>query len=119
MRVRIGFSNRDERVMPEMGVKVAFMEDSGAAAVMAPASEEPIAGVLVPGSAIVRQDGRAHVWVVNDGRISRRAVELGPANGANTLVLAGLAEGEQVVSALDSALREQLRDGLSVELAAY
>lgn len=119
VRVRIGFSNRDERVMPEMGVKVAFMEDSGAAAIMAPASEEPIAGVLVPGSAIVRQDGRAHVWVVTDGRISRRVVELGPANGASTLVLAGLDEGERVVSALEPALREQLRDGLSVELAAY
>ena len=28
VRVRIGFVDRDERVMPEMGVRVAFMEDA-------------------------------------------------------------------------------------------
>ena len=116
VRVRIGFINRDERVMPEMGVRVAFMEASGAAVVLdADAESAPApAGVLVPGSAIVREDGANHVWVVADSRISRRQVELGRANGGDALVLTGLDRGERVVSAFDTALREQLREGLAV-----
>ena len=116
VRVRIGFINRDERVMPEMGVRVAFMEASGAAVVLdADAESAPApAGVLVPGSAIVREDGASHVWVVADSRVSRRSVELGRANGGDALVLTGLDRGERVVSAFDTALREQLREGLAV-----
>lgn len=119
VRVRIGFINRDERVMPEMGVRVAFMEDAGTAALPETQSEEPPAGVLVPDSAIVREGGLAHVWVVTDGRINRRQVELGQSNGANSLVYSGLDAGERVVSRLDSDLREQLREGLTVTEARF
>ncbi len=116
VRVRIGFLNRDERVMPEMGVRVAFMEASGVALVLdADAESAPApAGVLVPGSAIVREDGANHVWVVADSRVSRRQVELGRANGGDALVLAGLYRGERVISSLDLTLREELREGLAV-----
>ncbi len=123
VRVRIGFLDRDDRVMPEMGVRVAFMEDAGEQArllgeSLEAQSESPPAGVLVPGSAIAREDGLAHVWVVEDGRVSRRAVELGQSSGAQALVLNGLDAGERVVSSLNLALREQLQDGLAVELDA-
>ena len=114
VRVRIGFINRDERVMPEMGVRVAFMEDAGAAALPATQGETLPAGVLVPDSAIVREGGVTHVWVVTDGRISRRPVELGQTNGANALVFSGLDAGERVVSRFDPDLRERLREGLTV-----
>ncbi len=114
VRVRIGFINRDERVMPEMGVRVAFMEALGAVSPPEPEAESTPAGVLVPGSAIVREDGANHVWVVADSRVSRRQVELGRANGGDALVLAGLDSGERVVSAFDTALREQLQEGLAV-----
>lgn len=120
VRVRIGFLNRDERVMPEMGVRVAFMEASGmeasgAASLPEPEAESALAGVLVPGSAIVREDGANHVWVVADSRVSRRQVELGRASGGDALVLAGLDRGERVISSLDLTLREELRDGLAVK----
>ncbi len=114
VRVRIGFIDRDERVMPEMGVRVAFMEDAGAAVPPETQSEAPPAGVLVPDSAIVREGGLTHVWVVTDGRINRREVELGRSSGANAVVFSGLNAGERVVSRLDPGLREQLREGLAV-----
>ena len=118
VRVRIGFMNRDERVMPEMGVRVAFMEDAGAAVLPETPSETPPAGVLVPDSAIVREGGVTHVWVVTDGRISRRPVELGRSAGVQALVTAGLEAGERVVNTRDLELRERLEDGLTVEVAA-
>ena len=118
VRVRIGFMNRDERVMPEMGVRVAFMEDAGAAVLPETQSETPPAGVLVPDSAIVREGGLTHVWVVSDGRVSRRRIELGQSAGVQALVVSGLEAGERVVSTRDLELRERLEDGLTVQIAA-
>jgi len=118
VRVRIGFVNRDERVMPEMGVRVAFMEDADLAFAPNARGEPVAAGVVVPGSAVIRENGRSHVWVVVDSRVSRRQVELGPRSGAGVLVTSGLAAGERVVDTLDPALRSRLVDGLTVELAA-
>ena len=111
VRVRIGFLDRDERVMPEMGVRVAFMEDAGAATLPGTESEPPPAGVLVPDSAIVREGGRTLVWIVADNRVSRRQVELGRSVGVQALVVAGLAAGERVVNTKDLDLRERLEDG--------
>ena len=118
VRVRIGFISRDERIMPEMGVRVAFMEDSDAALLPGAESEFTPTGVLVPVAAILRADGGAHVWVVANGRISRRQIELGQSSGAEAIVLSGLEIGERVVSTLDLALRERLEEGLTVEIAA-
>ena len=64
VRVRIGFVDRDERVMPEMGVRVAFMEDAETSVLSGAQSEAPVAGVLVPGSAILREGGQDYVWIV-------------------------------------------------------
>ncbi|MDE0507867.1 MAG: efflux RND transporter periplasmic adaptor subunit, partial [Gammaproteobacteria bacterium] len=118
VRVRIGFIDRDERVMPEMGVRVAFMEDAGAAVLPETQSEAPPAGVLVPDSAIVREGGLTHVWVVTDGRINRREVELGRSAGVQSLVVAGLEAGERIVNTRDLELRARLEDGLTVQIAA-
>ena len=118
VRVRIGFINRDEKVMPEMGVRVAFMEDTGAAVPPDVKSETPPTGVLVPDSAILREGGLTRVWVVADGRLSRRRVELGGSAGARALVVAGLEAGERIVNARDPELLERLEEGLAVELAA-
>ena len=118
VRVRIGFVDRDERVMPEMGVRVAFMEDAETSVLSGAQSEAPVAGVLVPGSAILREGGQDYVWIVANGRINRRRVEPGQSSGGQVLVLSGLEAGERVVSTSDTALRERFEDGLAVEIAA-
>jgi RND family efflux transporter MFP subunit len=89
VKVRVGFLALDERMLPQMGVKVAFHE------------REPKTGgnraVAVPKAAVQKQDGRDVVMVVRNGRVERRAVTLGGAKGEETLVLAGLAAGERVI----------------------
>jgi multidrug efflux pump subunit AcrA (membrane-fusion protein) len=52
------------------------------------------------------------VWVVRDGRIEKRAVELGSESAGSFPVLKGLDGGESVV--IDPPRR--LRDGAAVEL---
>jgi len=87
--VRVGFDRLDPRILPDMGVKVAFREDSGTAA--------STSGVLVQRTAVRRTDGLDYVLVVNDGRVERRAVKLGSSVGADARVVAGLTAGERVV----------------------
>lgn len=54
--------------------------------------------LLVPGDAVVRRDGRAYVFTVDDGRVREHAVELGGAHGDLVEVRAGLAQGDRVVA---------------------
>jgi RND family efflux transporter MFP subunit len=90
VKVRVRFDQLDPRILPQMGVKVAFRAGK----------ESTVSGnryVLVSKRAVRRQDGRDVVWVVNHGRIERRAVTLGNAKADDVVVLAGLAAGEKVV----------------------
>ena len=112
VRVRIGFLERDERVLPEMGVKVSFME---AGVANEPAIEVPV-GVLIPESAIASEDGGLFVWVVQGQQVSRRAVEVSDKIGSRVLIVAGLRNGERVVSNLNEELLLSLADGLPVNI---
>jgi RND family efflux transporter MFP subunit len=90
--VRIGFERLDPRILPDMGVKVAFL--GGAE----PASAQPARARLVVPRAAVRSDqGQSVVFVLNEDRVERRAVRLGDAKGDEVEVLSGLAAGDRVV----------------------
>lgn len=60
---------------------------------------EPVEGVAVPAAAVQEEDGLAVVYVKVGGEaFQRRVVQLGPSDGAWTLVTAGIDSGEQVVT---------------------
>ena len=68
--------------------------------------------IAVPLSALVSDaDGTLFVWVVTgeESRATRRAVSVGDARGSDVVVREGLAEGDVVVSAGASKLREGMR----------
>jgi RND family efflux transporter MFP subunit len=110
VKVRIALKQRDSRVVPDMGVRVAFLNP---AAPPAAGAAPPRAGVLVPAEA-VRPDGdQGAVFVVADGKAERRRVTLGQAAGAERQILSGLRAGERVVLSPPDALR----DGAAVKLA--
>lgn len=93
VRVRIGFEEQDPRILPDMGVKVAFLaEEEGGAPAAAPR-----AVMVVPRSAVRKDGGRDVIFVVRDGRAERRAVGLSTAPGDEAVVLSGLTAGDQVV----------------------
>jgi Fe2+ transport system protein FeoA len=93
--VRIAFDELgDPRILPDMGVNVAFLEPGQAAESVAAAPR-----VWMP-SAAVRRDGEQAMVLVTQGEtVERRAVSLGVENGAEVEVLAGVAPGARVVVA--------------------
>ena len=111
VRVRIGFARKNARVLPDMGVKVAFL-DAKASAANANAPERK--GVLVPGAAVFGSGDGRHVWVVADGMAQRRGVEVAGREGANARIVDGLAAGERVVAEASEATLAALRDGADI-----
>jgi RND family efflux transporter MFP subunit len=91
VRVRIALLERDARIVPDMGVRVAFLEAG------APAEAEAAPALLVPADAAQSQDGESWVFVLDGERVVRRPVQLGPARGDSRPVLGGLRSGERVV----------------------
>jgi RND family efflux transporter MFP subunit len=102
VKVRVGFDKLDNRILPHMGVKVAFQSADSA-----PSGR---ASVGIPKTAVQRRDGRDIVWVVRDGRVERRAVTVDASASDIATVAAGLAIGEKVI--VDPP--ENLTDGARV-----
>jgi RND family efflux transporter MFP subunit len=89
VKVRIGFEQLDPRILPDMGVKVAFQSGSESVA--------SGVAVVVPKSAIQQVDGRDVVWIVRDARVERRAISVAQTSGDESTIAAGLNGGEKVV----------------------
>jgi len=87
VKVRIAIMVKDPRLLPEMGVRVSFLEE------LAQARE----GALVPAGAIVARADHSLVFVLDGDRVRERRVTLGEVLGERREVLRGLAAGEAVV----------------------
>lgn len=96
VKVRVGFDALDPRMLPEMGVKVAF-RSAGATNGSGAQAASTASRILVPKAAVRQRDGRDVVWVVREGRVERRAVTLGGTQGDEAMITAGLSSGERVV----------------------
>ena len=90
--VRIGFEKLDPRILPDMGVKVAFM-----GAPEPPSATPARPRLTVPRAAIRTDQGQSIVFVVVEDRVERRAVRVGDARGDQVEIASGLAAGDRVV----------------------
>ena len=111
VKVRVGFKQRDDRVLPDMAVKVAFLEDGEVAQL-----EQVPVGVVVPTAAIDSVGDTDQVWVIKDETVASRRVRLGEqVENDRVQVLDGLRSGERVVVDISPTLRPILEDGLVVK----
>jgi RND family efflux transporter MFP subunit len=106
VRVRIGLDELDPRILPDMGIKVSFLEDADAVAATP--------RIHVPPNAIVGEGDGTYVWVVRDGKVERRPVRTETTPDGQVAVLEGLAGGETLV--VDAPAR--LAEGRAVEFKA-
>jgi len=109
VKVRVALGVKDPRIVPEMGVRVSFLEKAAA-----PGAEAP-KGVRVPATAIVQRDGKPSAFVLQaDDKVQLQALETGATLGKEKQVLSGLSAGQTVVINPP----EELKDGDKVTLAS-
>ena len=103
IKVRVALEKKDARIVPEMGVRVSFLEQQSK---NTDPSQLP-KGVLVPADAIVRRDGDSVVFVVDAGKAHLRRVNpAAQTYGELRLLPAGVKPGERVVTGPSTALRD-------------
>ncbi len=104
--VRIAFDELDPRILPDMGVNVAFLENEP------PPEATPSARLWVPATALRQENGGAAVFVVNGKVVERRAVTTGLQDAGDVEVLGGVRHREMVVVDVPS----DLTDGQTVRV---
>jgi RND family efflux transporter MFP subunit len=92
VKVRVALLQKDPRIVPDMGVRVSFLEKAAPTEANAP---KP--GVLVPAAAIATRDGKPVAFVVAGDHVSQRTLTLGRSLADDREVTAGLANGDTVV----------------------
>jgi RND family efflux transporter MFP subunit len=109
VKVRIALKAKDPRIVPDMGVRVSFLEAAPPEQAQAAQSR----GVLVPAAAIATRDGDQVAFVVEEGKALQRAVKVGRTLGEDREVVSGLSGGDEVVRDPPEALE----DGAAVRVA--
>lgn len=107
VKVRVALDEKDPRIVPDMGVRVSFLE-----------APEPgdgdTQGVRVPAAAVTRRDDKDVAFVLgSNNAVEQRALDAGITIGSARQVLSGLTAGETVV--LDPP--PELKGGDKVRLA--
>jgi RND family efflux transporter MFP subunit len=95
VQVKVSITDRDPRILPEMGARVDFIapEPAGGGEVAAGPPR-----FRLPAAAVREMDGRTVVWLVRDGRLEPREVTAGPVSADYREIRSGLAGGERVLT---------------------
>lgn len=109
VRVRIAFDVLEPRILPQMGVKVTFLEDRREGE----GSGNAQAAVRVPAGALFEQNGTRYVWRVRDEQLERVAVSTASERDGNVDIIAGINPGDVIVA----RQVEGLAEGVAVKRA--
>lgn len=108
VKVRVAFKRRDERILPEMGARVSFLEAAPAAS----AHASPRRGVIVPAEAVQASGATGFVFVLHEDRVEERTVKLGAQSAQGQIVLSGIDAGTKLAAAVSG----KLSDGVKVRV---
>lgn len=104
--VKVRFIEKDERILPEMSAKVAFLERPVK-------KEERQPRTAINPAAMATRNGRKVVFLVKEDRVVETPITTGAPIGEMVEVVAGVKAGEQIaVKAL-----EKLKDGKRIKTA--
>ena len=108
VKVRIQLASKDTRIVPDMGVRVSFLET------IKPGAAKPT-GVWVPTRAVQTSEGKSKVFVVEEDKVKSVAVTAGEVRDVDQMISAGLKGGETVVLSPPKGLKDGSRVTLKKE----
>jgi RND family efflux transporter MFP subunit len=109
VQVRVAIKAKDNRILPQMAARVAFlnMPEKGTSAAAAPRVSVPVGAVIANGKT-------GSVFVIGEGgKIEKRDVALGLKTATNVTILSGISAGERLAG--DNL--DKLHDGDHVKVA--
>ncbi|MCA3023530.1 MAG: efflux RND transporter periplasmic adaptor subunit [Burkholderiales bacterium] len=98
--VKVAFVEKDNRVLPDMSAKVAFLQ-------RAPSADERKAVTAVQPAAVVKRDGKDVVFVIDEKNIARMAAVTTSGKLGDLVQVSGIKPGDKVALKPD----EKLKDG--------
>jgi HlyD family secretion protein len=107
VKVRITFDALDPRILPDMGIKVAFLEDEKAE------TDAARPRLIVKEISILHDGDKTYVYVYDSGVIEKREIKTGTPKNETTEILSGLNAGDKVVDKPS----DHLRDGMKVKIS--
>lgn len=122
VKVRVAIDQKDPRILPDMGVRVSFLEDTpgsgiqgtpGAQGAPSGTPETRTHAVLVPSSAIAERNGKSVVFEIDGDHVRARVVTPQQTYG-DLRGVEGIADGMRVVRAPPA----EMNDGARIVLKA-
>ena len=103
--VKIKFRQYDQKVLPEMSAKIAFLPSGTGSS-----AAETKALLTVPAAAVATRNGRSVVYQIRDERAVEVPVTTGQKLAGLLEITSGLKDGDKVIAKVD----DQLKDGVKV-----
>jgi RND family efflux transporter MFP subunit len=82
--VKVSVANPDMKLKSGMLADISFVNNDAQQ------------GMIVPSGALLEQDGKTYVFVVNDGHVARKEVTVARESGSQALITSGIEKGETV-----------------------
>jgi RND family efflux transporter MFP subunit len=108
VKVRVAFQKLDPRILPDMGVRVSFLQGTSGEPSSPAAASLPAGTVWVPASAVVQRDGHSVVFVVEGDKAHEASVTPG-ASAGDLRAVQGISSGAAVVQAPPARLNDGAR----------
>ena len=99
VRVRIGLLEKDERVLPDMGTRVSFLEK-----IEKKENEVKKEGVMVPLASVGNEDGVSYILLVANQRIKVVEVKVAETTANYARITSGISSGDKVIAKFDESL---------------
>ena len=94
IEVRVSFDQLDDRLRPDMGVRVVFAASDASQTEEEPTREPEI---VIPTSSVVTEGAENGVFVIERGKVRFAPVTLGARRGQRVVIAAGLEVGTRIV----------------------
>lgn len=104
VKVRVALNSKDTRIVPDMGVRVSFLE--------AVDNSKPLTGFWIPNSAIIKEGEQSFVYTVVDGKAKRIAIAAAESNDSESRIDKNLGKGDSIIVTPN----KDLKDGSKVSL---
>jgi RND family efflux transporter MFP subunit len=111
--VRVRFLLEDERIRPDLGAKVTFLERR-------PTEQVTVVkkSIRIPPPALREKDGATMVLIVREGKAEVAEVTVGERQADSVEILTGVSEGDQVIVGAVKGRMGRIRGGTKVRVAS-